>query len=199
MADYRAVSAVTEAVIELLQSRFQAAPQYFNNELEFKIYLAKDFSHPMTAGVSLFLYRIYPNGTLRSTRGRPGPEGQQYRNQLPLDLHFILTAWAQDASLQHLIAGWMMRMIEDTPILPPGLLNQRYPDLFSADEGVVITPAELSMEELLRMWEVIVENVYQLSIPYVARYVKVDSELLFEIGRPIQERTFALSVPGVTP
>jgi hypothetical protein len=199
MADYRAVPAVTEAVIELLQSRFQAAPEYFNNELEFKIYLARDFAQPMAAGVSLFLYRIYPNGTLRSPRGRPGPEGQQYRNQLPLDLHFILTAWAQDPSLQHLIAGWMMRMIEDTPILPPGLLNQRYPGLFSADEGVVITPAELSMEELLRMWEVIVENVYQLSIPYVARYVKVESELLMEIGRPIQERTFDLSVPGAVP
>jgi len=199
MADYRAVAAVSEAVIELLQSRFQAAPQYFNNELEFKIYLAKDFSQPMAAGVSLFLYRIYPNGTLRSPRGRPGPEGQQYRNQLPLDLHFILTAWAQDPSLQHLVAGWMMRMIEDTPILPPGLLNQRYPDLFTADEGVVITPAELSMEELLRMWEVIIENVYQLSVPYVARYVKVESELLLEIGRPIQERTFGLSVPGATP
>jgi hypothetical protein len=199
MADYRAVPAVTEAVIELLQSRFQAAPEYFNNELEFKIYLAKDFSQPMAAGVSLFLYRIYPNGTLRSLRGRPGPEGQQYRNQLPLDLHFILTAWAQDPSLQHLIAGWMMRMIEDTPILPPGLLNQRYPGLFSADEAVVITPAELSMEELLRMWEVIVENVYQLSIPYVARYVKVESELLVEIGRPIQERTFDLAVPGAMP
>lgn len=196
MADYRAVPAVTEAVIELLQSRFQAAPQYFNNELEFQIYLAKDFSQPMAAGVSLFLYRIYPNGTLRSPRGRPGPEGQQYRNQLPLDLHFILTAWAQDPSLQHLIAGWMMRMIEDTPILPPGLLNQRYPGLFSADEAVVITPAELSMEELLRMWEVIITNVYQLSVPYVARYVKVESELLLDIGRAIQERTFGLSVPG---
>jgi hypothetical protein len=60
MADYRAVPAVTEAVIELLQADYLAAPQFFNNELEFKIYLAKDFTQPMAAGVSLFLYRIYP-------------------------------------------------------------------------------------------------------------------------------------------
>jgi Pvc16 N-terminal domain len=196
MADFRAVPAVSEAIVELLQARYLAAPQYFNNDLEF---LAKDFGQPMAAGVSLFLYRIYPNGTLRNQRGRPGPEGQQYRNQLPLDMHFILTAWAQDPSLQHLIAGWMMRMIEDTPILPPGLLNQNFPDLFTADEGVVITPAELSTEELLRMWEVIIENSYQISVPYVARYVKVESQLLFETGRPIQERTLDLSVPGATP
>jgi hypothetical protein len=196
MADYRALAAVSEAVIELLRARFQAAPQYFNNDLEFKVYLAKDFSLPMTAGVSLFVYRIFPNGALRTLRGRPGPQGQQYRNQLPLDLHFILTAWAQDASLQHLIAGWMMRMIEDAPILPPGLLNQKYPNLFAADEGVALSAADLPNEEMLRMWEVIVEYNYQLSVPYVARFVKIDSDLPVETGGPIQERSFDLSVPG---
>jgi hypothetical protein len=199
MADFRAVAAVSEAVIQLLQARYQAAPQYFNNEIEFKIYMARDFAQPIAAGVSLFLYRIYQSGNLRSLRARPGPEGQQYRNQLPLDLHFILTAWAQDASLQHLIAGWMMRMIEDTPILPPGLLNQNYPNLFAADEGVVITAAELSTEELLRLWEVIIENTYQISVPYVARFVKIDSDLPVESGLPIQERTLDFSVPGAAP
>jgi hypothetical protein len=194
MADYRAVAAVSEAVVELLRGGFQSAPQFFNNELDFKIYLAKDFSQPMLSGVSLFLYRIYPNGTQRSPRGRPGPEGQRYRNQLPLDVHFILTAWAQDPSLQHLIAGWMMRMLEDTPNLPPGLLNQKYPDLFAADEGVTVSPAELSTEELLRMWEVIVNNAYQISVPYVARSVKIESNLLVGTGKAVQERTFDLSV-----
>jgi len=196
MADYRALAAVSEAVIELLRARFQAAPQFFNNELEFKIYLAKDFSQPMLAGVSLFLYRIYPNGTQRTPRGRPGPEGQRYRNQLPLDMHFILTAWAQDPSLQHLIAGWMMRMVEDTPNLPPGLLNQKYPDLFDADEGVTVSPAELSTEELLRMWEVVVSNAYQISVPYVARSVKIESSLLVGTGLSVQERSFDLSGAG---
>jgi hypothetical protein len=196
MADFRAISAVSEAVIALLRANYLAAPQAFNNELEFQIYLAKDFSQPMTAGVSLFLYRIYPNGTHRNPRGRPGPQGEQFRNQLPLDLHFILTAWAQDASLQHLIAGWMMRMLEDTPNLPPGLLNQNFSDLFRPDEGVVVSPAELSTEELLRMWEVIVNNAYQISVPYVARYVKIESSLLIDTGRPIQERTFDMQVPA---
>jgi hypothetical protein len=196
MADFRAISAVSEAVIALLRANYLAAPQAFNNELEFQIYLAKDFSQPMTAGVSLFLYRIYPNGTHRNPRGRPGPQGEQFRNQLPLDLHFILTAWAQDASLQHLIAGWMMRMLEDTPYLPPGLLNQNYPDLFRPDEGVVVSPAELSTEELLRMWEVIVNNAYQISVPYLARYVKVESSLLIDTGRPIQERALDMRIPA---
>jgi hypothetical protein len=195
MADYRAVAAVSEAIIGLLRSRYAEAPQYFNNELEFQVYVAKDFSQPMMSGVSLFLYRIYPSGTHRSPRGRPGPQGQQYRNQLPLDLHFLLTAWGQDPSLQHLIAGWMMRMLEDTPILPPGLLNQKYAGLFLPDEGVTVTAAELSTEELFRMWEVIVSHAYQVSVPYVARNVKVESNILVGSGQPIQQRTFDLHVP----
>src|SRR5437868_4491956 len=86
LADYRAIAAVSEAVIELLQARYTAEPNFFNNQLEFRVYLAKDFAQPMAAGVSVFLYRIYPNGTVRTPRGRPGPAGQRYRNQLPLDL-----------------------------------------------------------------------------------------------------------------
>jgi hypothetical protein len=196
LADYRAIAAVSEAVVELLHARFVADPRYFNNQLEFRVYLAKDFAQPMSAGVSIFLYRIYPNGTVRTPRGRPNAEGQRYRNQLPLDLHFLLTAWAQDPSLQHLIAGWMMRVLEDTPTLPPGLLNQRHADLFRPDEGVTITPAELSTEELFRIWEVIVDNAYQVSVPYVARSVKIESSLLVSgEGAPIQERDFSFAVP----
>ncbi len=199
MADYRAISAVSEAVVELLQARYAADPRYFNNQLEFRVYLAKDFAQPMSAGVSVFLYRIYPNGTVRTPRGRPTPQGQRFRNQLPLDLHFLLTAWAQDPSLQHLIAGWMMRVLEDTPTLPPGLLNQRHAELFRADEGVTITPTELSTEELFRIWEVIVDKAYQISVPYVARAVKIESSVLVSgDGAPIQERGFSWFEPDAS-
>ena len=72
MADYRGIAAVSG----VSQARYLDAPQYFNHELEFKIYLAKDFAYPMSAGVSLFHFRINANGVLRNPRGRPGPEGQ---------------------------------------------------------------------------------------------------------------------------
>jgi hypothetical protein len=98
-----------------------------------------------------------------------------------------------------MIAGWMMRMIEDMPILPPGLLNQGYPGLFRPDEAVTICPAEMSTEEMLRLWEVMLTTGYQLSAPYVARFVRVDSLLPVETGLPIQERRFDLAVPVDAP
>jgi hypothetical protein len=188
MASYRAIAAVTETVIYLLESRYTPA-KFDGNQLEFKVYLAKDFEQPMDAGVSLFLYRIYTNDTHRTPKGRIDPNGQRYRTQLPLDLHFLLTAWGKDASLQHTIAGWMMRILEDTPVFPAGLLNKSVTNVFHPDETVEIGLTQLTTEELFRIWEVIGNNAYQISVPYVARYVKIESEHLLAEGEAIQERT----------
>jgi hypothetical protein len=187
MADYRAIGAVSEAVRQLMFQNYRF--EDFNNELEFKVYVAKDFSQPMTAGVSVFLYRIFSNGLQRVQVMRPTPEGQPQKTQLPLDLHFLLTAWAQDASLQHTIAGWMMRTVEDTPTLPISLLNQLHLGLFRNDETVTLMPAELTTEELFRMWEVVVSHADQISVPYVVRGVKIESNLALTVGgKLVQER-----------
>jgi hypothetical protein len=188
MADYRAVVAVGEAIIQLLRQHYRFAD--FNNELDFRIYLAKDFAEPMNAGVSVFLYRIFPNGTQKNHTWRAS-EGLTTQNQLPVDLHFLLSAWAQDASLQHTIAGWMMRTLQDTPVIPAGILNQRFPGLFRTDEIITLGPAELTTEELFRMWEVIVNHSYQLSVPYVARSVRIEAILgVAENAEPVRERVF---------
>ena len=194
MADYRAVAAVSQAVIELLQDNYD--PLDFNQPLEFSVYVAKDFGQSMKSGVSLFLYRIFANGLRQAPQGLPGPDGQASQSQLPVDLHFLLTAWAPQASLQHTIAGWMMRVIEETPTLPVGLLNQRYSNLFQHDETVTITAAELTTEELFRIWEVIANHAYQISVPYVARQVKIGANRQRTAGRAVQERVFEVARPA---
>lgn len=189
MANYRAIMAICEAVISLLRTSYR--PEDFNNELEFKVYSAKDFSQPMTAGVSLFLYRIFLNGSHRTPGGRIGPDGRRYQAQLPLDLLFLLTAWGQDASLQHTIAGWMMRRMEDNPILPAGLLNTVAPGVFRPDETAEIILTELKNEEIFHIWQTLPENVaYQLSVPYLARNVRLESTQILTEGQPVQERNF---------
>lgn len=190
MADFRAIAGVCDAVIRLLRLNYDADD--FNNELQFQIYLSDNFSQPMSAGVSLFLYRVAPNGTHRAPRGRVGPGEQRYKSQLPVDLHFLLTAWGKDASLQHRIVGWMMRTLQDNPILPVGLLNAGTPDAFRPDETVEINLAELGNEDLFRLWETMAQNIYQLSIPYVARMVMIESTETISQGAPVQERMFDL-------
>ena len=174
MADYRAIKGVTEAVIYLLRSSYRY--EEFNNELEFRIFTSRDFAKPIANGASLFLYRIYPNGVHRTPAGRVGRDGRRLQTQLPVELHFLLTIWGKEYSLQHSVAGWIMRTLEDNPILPAGLLNATEPGIFRHDETVEICLAELRTEDLLRIWEVLGLNIYQLSVPYVARVINIESQ-----------------------
>lgn len=187
MADYRALATVTESVLQLLRSHYN--PADFDQELEFKVFTARDFSKPLNAGVSLFLYRVFPNGTQRTPPGRFTPDGRRLPTMLPLDMHMLLTVWGREASLQHTIAGWMMRVFEDHPIFPAGLLNAVNPGVFRPDETVELLLTELTNEDMLRIWDTLVQNVYQLSVPYVARVVRIESHRpLGEGGGLVQER-----------
>jgi len=188
MANHRAIKTACEGVLQILESNYHVA-DFNNTSLQFKVYLADDFINPIKAGVSLFLYRVYINTGHRTPGGRIGPSGQRFQTQLPLDLHFLLTAWAKDASLQHTIAGWMMRTMEDTPILPSGLLNGLDPDVFQPDETLEITVGELKNEDMIGIWRDMLEKKYQLSVPYIARNLRIESSrTLTETGTAVQER-----------
>lgn len=186
MASHVAVASTCEAIVRLLRTHFD--PAEFNNAtLDFQVYVADNFLQPMDQGVSVLLYRVFHNGTHRTPPGRL-VNGQRQRTKLPVDLHFLLTAWAKTASRQHEIAGWMMRVLENNPILPASLLNAYQPDVFHDDEGVEVGLAELTTEDLFHIWEVMIQHVYQLSVPYVARRVEIESAQLSEIYPLVKER-----------
>lgn len=189
MADTRAIMAVGEAVTNLLRAAYD--PTDFSVPLEFRTITARQFStDPPAAGVSLFLYRVTPSGIIRTPPGRFDPDGRQRRRELPVDLHFLLTIWGAEATLQHAIAGWAMRTLEDTPLLGAGALNAAVAGSFRAEEAVELMLAELANEDLLRIWEVLGLNLYQLSVPYTARCVRLESveRLAEDTGPPVQER-----------
>ncbi|HEU0302438.1 MAG TPA: DUF4255 domain-containing protein [Longimicrobium sp.] len=189
MSGHAAIASTLEAVARLLRAAYD--PAEFNGAvLDFQVYVSDDFTHPMEQGVSLFLYRIYPNGTARAPQGRLLPDGRRQRPMLPLDLHFMATAWARRASLQHEIAGWMMRVLEDHAVLSAELLNGPRPGVFHPDETVTLSHTDLSVEDTFRIWETVIERAYQLSVPYVARTLEIESTPLPGRG-VVQERVFA--------
>lgn len=183
MATYRAVEATCEAVMRLLQQSWRR-DLFENRDLLFQVYQTQDFATPMSTGLSLFLYRVTVNTIQRTPLPRPGPRGRQRRPQLPLDLHFLLTPWADHASLAQAILGWTMRTIEDTAVLPAGLLNAVTDAVFNDDETVEIVFGQLSNEEMFRIWDVLPRD-YQISVPYTARIVRIDSDLDLNEGGPV--------------
>jgi hypothetical protein len=189
MASHQAIAAVCEGVVSLLKANY--SPTAFNNtDLAFQVYGAKDFINPMPAGVSLFLYRVMANGTHRTPAGRLGPDGRRQRSQMPLELHFLLTAWGTTPSLQQTIAGWMIRTMEDYPTLSPSLLNGVYSGVFHTDEAVDIVMGEIATEDLIRLWEVLNDKGYYLSVPYIARVVRIESAMTDTEGVTVRERDF---------
>jgi hypothetical protein len=99
MATTSAIAATTAAILHLLRSGYNPA-DFYNASLDFQVYVANDFLNPMDEGVSLLLYRIYHDGTNRTPAGRVTANGRRARTMLPLELRFLVTAWAKTASLQ---------------------------------------------------------------------------------------------------
>ena len=83
-----------------------------------------------------------------------------------------------------------MRALEDNTLLPAGILNAETPGVFRPNETVEISPTELKTEDMLRIWETLTQNMYQLSVPYLARNVRIESrETIPVVGERVQERT----------
>jgi hypothetical protein len=182
MATFLAIGSVAEAVKRLLEQTWQ--PSLLNGTTpHFKVYQGKDFSAPMDAGVSVFVYQVGVNKVQRTLP----PADPQHRRPLPLDVSLLLTAWAKDASAEHAILGWAMRAIDDNPILPSGFLNAFIPGVFRPEETVELVPAELTNDEVFQLWQVL-PNSLQLSAPYVARVVRVESDLTVPQDPPVRTR-----------
>ncbi|ETT24101.1 hypothetical protein RAJCM14343_1505 [Rhodococcus aetherivorans] len=186
MATYRGIEAACHAVVELLRDNYD--PAAFNRDLEFRVLSTGGFNGGLTAGVSVFLYRVMLNDSHRTPPGRRDVNGETQQPQLPLDAHFVLTTWAPEASLQQAILGWMMRTMDDHRVLPPGLLNRLSPGVFRDDETVEVLVGELVTEDLLHLWELLGSGTYQLSVPYTARNIRIESSRELITAAPVQER-----------
>ena len=174
MAAYPAIAATSEAILGLLESA-SAGTEFAGTPFEH--YGAKELNDPMSDGVSLWLYRVTVNGVLRSLPPRVGVDGTRFRPSLPLDLHYMLVAWGSPLKQQRLL-GWCARVLDDTPIVPVGLLNHYGPesDVFSRDEAVELVWDPLSQQDVYDIWDVAKEHA-QPSIPYVARMILIDSTI----------------------
>lgn len=179
MATYPAIGATSQAILGLLQS---AAVGTEFDGVTFAQYKSTNLAAPMTEGVSLYLYRL----TVSANRNLPpqiGPDGRRYRPPLPLDLHFLVTAWATDAIRQQRLLGFAIRTLEDTPVLPSGVLNQHSPEpqVFRPEETVELVYENLTVQDIGYIWDV-AQSQEQPSATYVARMVEIESPIAMDDG-----------------
>jgi Pvc16 N-terminal domain len=192
VATYRAVAAVSRAILKLLED---GCPRDEFPDTQFDLRQALDFQKtPPAEGASLLLYRVAITSARRNLPPRVERDGRRFRAALPLDLYYALCVWGRNADVQQRLLGFCARALEDTPTLPSGLLNHHAPEptTFRPEETVQVVPDTLSMMDFHQLLDLLKPNV-PLAMTYVARMVPLDSHMLLNDAATAYSRAFDMA------
>jgi len=189
LARHQAIAATSNALLGLLRDRYPR--DEFGTSLDVLLYQSRDFEAPMREGFSVFLYRVTVNGTVRNMTLRRAPDGRRFRPSLPLDLHYVLTPWAEDGEKQQRMLGWVMRFMEDLGVLTAGHLNHYVAetDVFAPQEGLEIICDPLALADYLTLWDRLRPRM-PTSATYALRMLIIDSDVRVDDGALVQTRGF---------
>jgi hypothetical protein len=188
MATPDAIAATTDALRSLLDGAAKDSSAF--SAITVSIYQSDDLQRMLTAEtsatLSVLLHRISVSAARRNVPVRIGPNGERYRPPIPLDLHYLVSAWAGDPRMQQRLLGWAVRILEDSPVLPSALLNDNgWDGTFAPDETVELTWEPLTPNEEFDIWQVAQTN-QQPSASYIARTVAIESQRAMPAFAPVQ-------------
>ena len=175
MAGFRSISATGRSIRRLLELRFRDDEPITGTPTSVVIVRTEDLDPANLAllvarpALTIFLYRVDFNKTMRAAWSGVGLNDG--RSHLALDLHFLLTAWADNAENEHLVLGRTLQAIEDTPILAGPLLMQAAD--WAPNESLQLVLEDIDTEALMRIFDSLPVE-YRLSVPYVARVTRID-------------------------
>jgi hypothetical protein len=186
MANQFAIHSVGESLRKYLESSYPE-PLRTNISCSFRLLSSGELTDTsnFSTTLSLYLYRVTMNEHLRNVPRINDPVDAGA--PLAVDLHYLMTVWANNALAEHTILSWAMRELYRRPILDKSSLSSE------ADWGMAdviqLIPAELSNEDIMRIWDAL-EPPYHLSISYIARVVRIDVDA-FESSRAVVANRFA--------
>jgi hypothetical protein len=188
VAKSQAIAATGQAILGLLAD---AVPKSEFATARFELYQVGDFQPALDEGISLYLYRVAVSTARRNLPPTVAPDGKRFRPPIPLDLHFMLSAWAKTAVKQQRLLGWAIRTLADSPVLPASLLNHYGPetDVFRPSETVELILDQLTLQDLNNLWSA-TKISPPLSVNYVARMVAIESTVEMADAPGVQTRDF---------
>lgn len=123
--------------------------------------------------LSIFLYQIVENSSLRNINPEPIDTNQLRYPPLALDLYYIITAYGTDRETELLIVERLMQIIHDVSVLKGGMLKG---DLAkTGNTEIRIVPNNLTFEEINKLWERFPNKPYKLSASYIISPVRIPS------------------------
>jgi len=174
------VHSVGDSIVAFLRNTYPE-PLRTEHPCEFRLISSGELEEKKDMGtaVTLYLYRIDID---RHARNNPHPDHLKGKYKpLSLCLYYIFIIWAETPLVEHTLAAWVMSQMHQRPVLDSSTLSGS--GGWQPDEQVFIVPVEMSNEDLMRMWDVL-EPSYRLSLPYIARVVRIDPDA-FEDAPPV--------------
>ena len=193
MAGFGAIAATGRSIERLLNVCFEAEEPVPERTTRAVLVRTTDFDENAVAtsigspALSVFLYRVDFNKTMRAAWSAVGSlDGQSH---LAVDLHYLLTPWADNAEFEHRILGRTLQCIETTPVLSGPLLHPS--GNWAPNESIQLVMEEISTEAVMRTFDSLPTD-YRLSVLYVARVARVDGR------QPTPDPLVTTLVSGVT-
>jgi len=176
-------SAIRDAgftLVELLRDNLVADPTTAVRPIQFRNQIAllspRDVNQNANVRLTLFLYSISPSTALRNELEIPGNTSFNGEISEPLDLHYLLTAFApatQDPTDQtldaQLLLGFAMRVFFDNGILAGSTLRGNLP----RDEELRLTLQPMTVEDLTRIWSVFPDSILHASVSFLLTPVRL--------------------------
>jgi len=165
----------------------------------------------ITSMLNLFLYNITQNPGWRNVNlpSRDAAGNPIANPPLPLDLHFLLTAYGAQPFHSEILLGYGMQLLHETPTLsrdairkslsaptqvagggglPGGMLNLYTSQLAEQVEQIKISPQTLTTEEISRLWTAF-QAKYRPTAAYQVSVVLIQSQAPFQSALPVRRRT----------
>jgi hypothetical protein len=190
MASYTAVNGVLLALKQFLDNRMPAELSGGAVNARVQLLGSANIAAPV-AGNALCMYvhriEIDPHG--RSRFFCPtGPGQTQRARELPVNLHMLMLAACSSAAIEANLLAWAMIEFANESQLDISHMAEN-DSSWTEREVLTVTPAEMSNEDLLRIWDAL-DRPYTTSVPYVVRTIRLRLKEIESYGPEVRARIF---------
>jgi hypothetical protein len=184
VANHLAIVSVGDSLITYLQNAYPADLRAAH-PCSFQLVSSNEINanyHDFGTSVTLYLHRVAVDPYLRNS----SVPASQFQTKVPisLDLHYLLTVWADTALAEQTILGWVMRELYTHEALSQSDLTPVAE--WGSDDVIQVIPGEISNEDMMRIWDAL-DPPYHLSLSYIARVVRIDPDVVVS-GLPVVAR-----------
>lgn len=198
MSNYLAIATVTACLQRLLQASIQLD---LDGARVTTVQPNTVGSGTPEKGVNLYLYQVSRNPVWQQksdTQMRSHRRNGGKKSRTALDVYYLLSVYGNDGELEpQRLLGSVIKTLSDRPQLSQAmiqntLMDSSYGYLSESDlaeqvEAIHVTLMDISLEELSKIWSVLFQTSYHLSLVYRATVLILEGEETAQQALPVAE------------